>query len=262
MTMRIASLSPHELPGHLPGGLLARVRWHQHTPYATALAAWHGDRLLGVATGWRLNDAACITGLYTVPGADEAHAGLCTALVAALVPDEAPCLVHAAPANVARWTALDFVPRHEVVRIADVRYTGTGDLSVVHLEPPHWLAVFRLDRMATGMDRRPLLLEHAYLGQVYVDHGHVRGFLLPLLGNGLIVADGPHVGLELQRWLLPVQPQLLLPGTGPVTEQLSAQARDVRTEAVCLVRGHLPQQSDMLYADPYGAADGEWPDDV
>lgn len=256
--MRIAPLSPHELPGHLPGGLLARVRWHLHTPFATVLAAWHGDQLAGLATGWRLNEAACITTLHVRPDAPEAYAPLAEALVAALVPDEAPCVVHATPAQVAQWTALGFTPHHELVRVARVRLTTAHGQAVVALEPHHWLAVFRLDRAASGLDRRPLLLEHDYLGQVYEEAGRVRGFYLPLLGHGLIAADAPHVGGELQRWLFPVQPQVLLPATSPALPQLTEQGAHVRTEAVCLVRGPLPLQADMLYAEPHGAVDGEW----
>lgn len=254
--MRIAPLHQHELPGHLPGGLLARVRWHLHTPFATVLAGWHGEELAGLATGWRLNEAACITTLHVPPDASEAYTALANALVVALVPDEAPCVVHASPAHQAQWTALGFEEQHALVRLAGVRFTDTPRPAVMALEPQHWLAVFRLDRAATGLDRRPLLLEHAYLAQVYEEGGRVRGFYLPLLGHGLIVADAPHVGLELQRWLHPVQGHVLLPAACPALEELTAQAAAVSTEAVCLVRGHLPRQAEMLYAEPYGAADG------
>lgn len=256
--MRIAPLQPHELPWHLPGGLLARVRWHLHTPYATVLAAWQGEQLAGLATGWRLHEAACITTLYAEPDAPTVYTTLADALLAALVPDAAPCVVHTTPAHVARWTALGFTPQHELLRVAPVRFTAAQQTAVVALEPRHWLAVFRLDRTATGLDRRPLLLEHDYLAQVYEEAGRVRGFLMPLLGQGLIVADAPHVGLELQRWLLPVQPQLLLPATRAALDHFAEQAAAVHTEAVCLVRGTLPQHLDMRYAEPYGPVDGAW----
>jgi hypothetical protein len=258
MTLRIAPLRPHELPGHLPDRLLARVRWHLHTPYTTVLGAWHGDRLAGLATGWRLNEAASITTLHVRPDAPDAYTALAEALLAALLPDHAPCMVYAAPAHVARWTALGFAPRHELVRVTQVRFTAAQRPAVVALEPHHWLAVFRLDRTATGLDRRPLLLEHDYLGQVYAEAGRVRGFYLPLLGHGLIVADAPHVGLELQRWLFPVQPQVLLPATSAALATLAEQGADVRTAAVCLVRGTLSQQPELLYAEPHGAVDGDW----
>lgn len=258
--MRIAPLPPHELPGHLPGALLARVRWHLHTPYATVLAAWQGDRLAGLATGWRLNGAACITTLYVQPSAAPVYTALAEALLAALAPEGTPCVVHATPAHAPRWQALGFTPRHALLRVADVRFTEAQRPAVAHLEPPHWLGVFRLDRLASGLDRRALLLEHAYLAQVYTEQGRVRGFYLPLLGEGLIVADAPHVGLELQRWLFPVQPQLLLPATSAALEELTALAATVDTAALCLVRGHLPQQAELLYAEPYAAADGPWPE--
>lgn len=259
--MRIAPLHPHELPEHLPGALLARVRWHLYTPFATVLAAWYGDELAGVATGWRLNDAARITTLDVGPDTPEAYAPLAAAIVAALVPDDAPCLVHAVPAQRAVWTALGFVEQHTLLRLDGLRAPAGLGSDVKALEPPHWLAVFRLDRAATGVDRRTLLLEHAYLGQVYEEAGRVRGFYLPLLGHGLIVADAPHVGMELQYWLHPSPEHVLLPATSPALEPLAAQVPSVTTEALCLVRGTLSAQADMLYAEPFGAIDGPWPED-
>lgn len=261
MSLHIAPLAPHELPGHLPGALLARVRWYLHTPFATVLAAWHGDRLAGLATAWRLHEAACITTLYVQPDDPAVFAALAEALLAALVPDDAPCVVHATPAQRAQWSALGFMEQHTLLRLTGVRFTAPQRGAVVALEPQHWLAVFRLDRLATGLDRRALLLEHGYLGQVYEEGGRVRGFYLPLLGHGLIVADAPHVGLELQHWLHPVQGHVLLPATSPALEELSTQAKAVSTEALCLVRGTLSPQAEMLYAEPYGAADGPWPEE-
>jgi hypothetical protein len=71
--------------------------------------------------------------------------------------------------------------------------------------------MLHMDRRASGEDRRLFLLEHPYLGQAYEENGTLRGFALPMAGNGPVVAEHATAGLELQRWLLPVQNWLLVP---------------------------------------------------
>ena len=95
-----------------------------------------------------------------------------------------------------------------------------------------------------------LLREHAYLGSVHVDGTRVRGYSLPLLGHGLIVADAPEVGLELQRWLLPIQPYLLLP-VGHLAAHAHMIARKYTASAagIRMVRGTRPlYRPEMIYA--------------
>ncbi|MCB0783246.1 MAG: hypothetical protein KDC02_03280 [Flavobacteriales bacterium] len=81
------------------------------------------------------------------------------------------------------------------------------------ITPAHTLGLLHLDRQVSGQDRAPLLLEHRFAAQAWVQHGKVEGYLLPTLGRGLVVANTPTVGLELQRWLLPHQHEVLVPAT-------------------------------------------------
>lgn len=65
----------------------------------------------------------------------------------------------------------------------------------------------------------------------------MREFSLPLLGEGLIIADAPDVGLELQRWLFPTQEHILLPAGNAAHEHLVKQGYSATPVGVRMVRG-------------------------
>ncbi|MBK8340977.1 MAG: hypothetical protein IPK99_13685 [Flavobacteriales bacterium] len=69
----------------------------------------------------------------------------------------------------------------------------------------------------------------------------MRGALLPLLGQGLILADAPEVGLELQRWLLPTQHRITVPAdNAAANEHLRERGYDPIGSSVRLVHGTRP----------------------
>ena len=80
----------------------------------------------------------------------------------------------------------------ELVRYTGGRHQQAHRAEVVPAGPEHWLAICHLDRRATGEDRSTWLREHDYLSRVWLEQGRVRGFLLPLAGEGLIIADHPR----------------------------------------------------------------------
>lgn len=139
-----------------------------------------------------------------------------------------------------------------LLRYEDGLFINASKDEVTNMEPEHMMAVLHMDRQASGEDRGELLREHSYLGSVYVEGSRVRGFSLPLLGHGLIVADLPEVGLELQRWLLPIQPYVILP-----VGHLAAHAHMIQRKYVAepagtrMVRGERPAfKLQMFYAHP------------
>jgi GNAT superfamily N-acetyltransferase len=235
--------------------LRGRLLWHLHTPYAVALVAQVQEQSVGFALGIGHGQS----GWWHDLAVDPLHMGegvgsaLATTLLQTL--ETRGCtaqLLVAQPGSEGFWKRFGFVPQVELLEYSAIRFTQATHEQVQPLEPPHGLAVLHLDRLATGEDRELLLREHFYLGQVYVDMGRVRGFLLPLLGHGLIVADAPDVGHELQRWLLPVQDHLRLP-----VGHLFGHAHLVRAQASIvpvgtrMVRGEAPElRIPMIYAHP------------
>lgn len=244
----------HALRGH--AAALGVLRWHVHTPYARAIGAHDGQGPVGYACGWVQGPVAWLRELYVHPLRTGQGAG--TALAHALLQElealGARSTLLVAPEHTLPWWArLGFAPDGGVLHAWGGTHLEATHPAVEELAPRHWPAALRLHVEATGEERGTLLAEHAFLGRVYAEGDRVRGLLLPLLGAGLIVADAPEVGLELQRWLLPLQDGLYLP-----TGQLHAQAHLLRCRytvepaGLRLVRGApVPQRIPMLYALPF-----------
>lgn len=199
-----------ELATHNPDALLAHARWCLHTPYALALklvlgeayfaalatVVLHADSAWLLPTHWvALSRTADLEQLLLAAVVNTcAQAG--RPRMGALVSEEALPL----------YAQQGFVEHARMVRYAGGQAEEPVRTDVVPLEPQYTLGLLHLDRRATGEDRSAWLLEHLFLGQVLVQRGLVRGFLLPLLQDGLIVADGPETELELLRWKLGNEP--------------------------------------------------------
>ncbi|HRD54095.1 MAG TPA: hypothetical protein PKY96_15760, partial [Flavobacteriales bacterium] len=139
-------------------------------------------------------------------------------------------------------------------RMQGGRFVQASHAEVVPMEPQHRLGVLHLDRRASGFAQRSALLhEFEFLAQVYLEGSVVRGFAMPLLGEGLIVADAPHAGLELQRWLLPHQAHLLLPEGSPALAHLTERGYAQEPVGARMVLGPDAARAELLYAEPFGA---------
>jgi GNAT superfamily N-acetyltransferase len=64
---------------------------------------------------------------------------------------------------------------------------------------PHEEDLFQLDRVVSGEDRQKLLRGHLDNTLVFIDHNLLKGFYMPTLGEGLIIADSPATGLALMK---------------------------------------------------------------
>lgn len=59
--------------------------------------------------------------------------------------------------------------------------------------------ILNLDRQASGEDRKSQLEQHLSKGFIYLHDNEVKGFYLPTLGDGLIIATTTSAGQELMR---------------------------------------------------------------
>ena len=234
-----------------------RLTWHLHTPYAHAICAEQYEEVMGIGTATRFGDSARITACKLVPGHDGAavRAALvstlleqllaqgCTAFTVTVPPDEVP-----------HWEALEFVAQEPLLKYSGGRFYQAVHPDVVWIEPQHRLTILHMDKQASGEDRKQLLLEHEYIGRAYMDGRTVRGFALALLGNALIVADSPTVGLELQRWIFPTQESILVPeGNAAAHAHLQERGYNAEVVGVRMVRGEArPQRTANIFAEPFG----------
>ncbi len=235
---------------------LGRLRWHLSTPYATALMAEIFGDVIGVACGFVQGNHGRITVLGFLDEADaEVHARLTNAILQALTDQGCTSIeLVSAPADVAKWEGFGFTAQEEVLRYTGGKFLQATRDEVVHHEPEHRLGILHLDRKACGYDRSALIMEHIYLCVVYIEGTLVRGYSLSLLGEGLIIADAPDVGLELQRWHFPIQEHVLLPAGNEAHEHLTKQEYTSTVEGVRMVRGVAPEcRMEMCFAWEWGA---------
>lgn len=254
--LKVLPLTPAQphLAYWMPDLEWGRGLWHAHTPYTHAVYAEQYEDVMGMAAFIRFGDTALLDLLYIHP--DERRRGIGTTLLNALLEQAAAeglvPMVQAPPALVPFFARHGFAPQEELLRCTGGHfYEATLD-EVTNMEPEHLMAALHLDRRAFGEDRRTWLLEHSYLGSVYVEQGRVRGFSLPLLRDALIVADSPAVGLELQRWVFPTQEHMIIPASNTAALQhLHERGYSTTVEAVRMVRGEAPPfKGNLVYAHP------------
>lgn len=123
---------------------------------------------------------------------------------------------------------------------------------VRRLEPVDITAVVELDNNASGEDRQVLLSGHTHSGWVYEcpKGNDVRGFYLPTLGEGLIVAKDADAGLALMAVR---QADTRLATTIPAGNRAARQflrergLSPTRTLTRMVRSGHDPLEQDMLF---------------
>lgn len=244
--------------GSVAPTLLGHLRWCHHTPTALIVVVWcaAGHALATVVVSgavaqvlrWLLLPTSAMGPLRAL--LLEAVEAECAARGVSTV------VVQCAPAQVGWWQAQGFVEQVALetwVADAEERYAEAEREEVQPLDAAHTLALLHLYQTATGAAFTALLREHTYAGRAYDEGGRIAGILLPLLGHGLIVARHATAGLELQRWLLPVQAHLVVPeGNVAAAAQLQGWGYTVASTSVRLVRGALPPfRAELVYAWPW-----------
>lgn len=235
---------------------LAHMRWCARTPFATVELMELNDELVGYCTGIRFGTTARIAHFFLHPSVKDPAFGQVFAddfWDHLLVGGASGVHVQCTPDKVPLWESIGFAVYDRFVQYGGGLFLEAQRDEVLLLEPVHTLALLHLDRKATGEERTPLLLEHRYAAQGYEEHGTLRGGLLPVLGHGYIVADAPEVGLELQRWLLPVQTHIIVPEANEAAcAHLHERGYRVQGTSVRLVRGALPHfRPEMVFAWPW-----------
>ena len=238
--------------------LLGRMRWLVSTPYAHTVCASDPERVFGWAAAVRFGDSAWITDL--ILAGNQRTTAMPRTLVDALMKEleAAGCTTITAQVrseHIAPWRDLGFVEQGAYLHYSGGKfYQATLD-EVVHFEPQHNLSVLHMDKRATGEDRTTYLLEHYYLGRVYENARRVNGFSLALSGHGLIIADDPAVGLELQRWHFPTQEYIIIPeGNAAAHAHLVERKYAVQPAGMRMVYGALPTyRPEMVFAHPFSA---------
>ena len=70
---------------------------------------------------------------------------------------------------------------------------------ITSFQKSHEEALFELDRSVSGEDRKKLLRGQLNNTVVFIENNLLKGFYMPTLGEGLIIADSPAAGLALMK---------------------------------------------------------------
>lgn len=233
---------------------LGHLRWCLRTPYVQALALRAFGELHAVVTLLRASTSVQVLKLLLPTGA--ARGERLRQLAEAVVQQHdknVPLLVQCDPRDMHAWEALGLREQGAFDVLGGGTFVDASRDEIALQEPSHTLALLHLHQQATAEDHRALLLEHRFAAHAWADGHKVQGVLLPLLGHGLIVADAPAVGLELQRWLLPAQPRIVVPEANTAAHaHLLDCDYDVLGSSVRLVLGHMPAwKPEMVFAWPW-----------
>jgi len=195
--------------------LMAKQRWYMSTPYCIPLKAVFGEALISGAANAILHEGSgWIGSMHIVPRFKDD--GVDTMLVRALIEQMETrgantISVIATMEQQALYAAEGFEVETEYLHFADGEQDAPTEDEVELYEPHHALGMLHLDRRASGEDRRTLISEHSYAGRIYVRNQRVLGYMLPILGEALVIAQDPHSGLELLRWQLPILNKVCVP---------------------------------------------------
>lgn len=234
--------------------MAGRIRWHLSTPYAVAIKSIFGEAFvsgLGLAiahegSGW-IGDVL----MHPRFRGDHLNAHIVKALLAELhAKDCTTVSVLVPPEREDFFAALSFQHAGTYARYADGKCEAPTLDEVELCEPHHSMGILRLDKLASGEDRRALISEHFYASRIFVNKGKVLGNYIVLLGEGHVVADNAHAGLELLRWHLPHTDHVWLPETNTAAVEFLQDRKYTLTDRVVRMYhgAPLPWRPEMVYA--------------
>lgn len=83
-------------------------------------------------------------------------------------------------------------------RVDDWNETAISE-NIVPYTNDYYNEIINMDKSISGEIREPLIKSYLKNGLIYLDRNSLQGFYLPDIGDGLIFADNPAVGIELMK---------------------------------------------------------------
>lgn len=85
------------------------------------------------------------------------------------------------------------------------------ELEIQDASKEHFNAILEMDRLAYDEDRMARIYPHLQNAKVLTDNRRLRGFFLPDLNEGPVIASDPEAGLALMKYRLRTQEVAILP---------------------------------------------------
>lgn len=186
------------------GDILTSIRFYCTSGFCHPLKATIDDKLVGVGTAIIHGTTAWLA--HIIVHKDHRKAGIGTAITQSLID-----LVHKTSCQTMFLiaTTLGEPVYRKLGFSVETRYlfldNGTlpapaDESNVVPFQRQYHDALMQFDHRASGEHRERLLNTHLTDTKLFLDGGDIRGFYIPTLGEGLVVASDPHAGIELMKY--------------------------------------------------------------
>jgi ribosomal protein S18 acetylase RimI-like enzyme len=191
-------------------------RYYIEASYCTPLMVMDNGKLVGVGTAIRHRDTAWLAHIIVHPGRRSQGIGkmLTQALIDSIDRTRYKTIyLMATPLGEPVYRKLGFEAETEQLFFTEGRsFAAYKAPEAVRPYSEKYLDdILRMDREVSGEDRSVKLTGHFSNASVYISGNALKGYYLPDLGEGLIVAKDKQAGIELMQYRLADHPVAIVP---------------------------------------------------
>ena len=185
------------------GDILAPIRFYSTSPFCHPLTAKIDGRIVGIGTAIFHESTAWLG--HIIVGKDYRNAGIGAAITQALIDliratgcETILLLATALGEPVYKKLGFDVEAKYVFLDHGNLP-DPSNDENVIQFNLRYRQALLDIDRGVSGENRVKLFDDHLIDCKVFIHQGEIRGFYLPTLGDGLIIATDPVAGAELMK---------------------------------------------------------------
>jgi GNAT superfamily N-acetyltransferase len=195
--------------------ILPSIQFYCNSDFCFPLKATLDNKLVGIGTAITHGYTAWLAHIIVDKG--YRNSGIGTAITQALINfvQRTPCqsiLLIATALGEPVYKKAGFETETEYLFFEKETFQTEAPTNLVtSFEKKYESNLFELDCSVSGEDRRRLFADHLVNAQLFIEDRILKGFYLPTLGDGLIIADTPEAGLELMKMRSAVHQKFCFP---------------------------------------------------
>lgn len=127
--------------------------------------------------------------------------------------------------------------------------------SITEFKEKYREQILKLDREVSGENRFATLAPHILSSKVFIHSHQVEGFYMPTLGDGLIIAQNSHAGMELMKYRFQSKSHAVLPLDNKKGMKYLTQNKYVQFRTSCRMR--LGKRREVQLNNIYNRISGQ-----
>ncbi|MHA4807382.1 GNAT family N-acetyltransferase [Flavitalea flava] len=198
----IKGLQPQDWPDIHP-----HYAFYVNAPFCTPIGVNIDGRIVGIGTSIRFDDTAWIA--HIIVDSHFRNRGIGNRIVSELVSalqkeGVETCSLIATELGYSVYKKIGFRVVSEysfLTRITPWAFSNasTDNNKIFPFEEKYRRAIYAMDQQVSGENREKMIEGHLEGAQVFLENNTVRGYLLPALNEGLIIADTVEAGTTLMK---------------------------------------------------------------